>query len=110
MAGMARLLHALKQVRWIILKSDGPEFIVPDGPNGFTFMPVSPTICLVGSAQTDRASIEVVAHLNRLALDCCDKYWFARDFSRCPVIRRTLPILLAPEPPYVFGRSRRALL
>jgi hypothetical protein len=69
--------------RWGVISVQSGEFIVPDVPL-HTILPLSPTLALVGSAPDGMIVEQNLAEINRAVRAASQKYFFARDLSKCP--------------------------
>lgn len=69
--------------RWGVIFAQSGEFIVPDVPL-HTIIPLSPRIALVASTSDGTIIEQNLAEINRAAVAVSQKYFFARDFSKCP--------------------------
>ncbi len=70
--------------RWGVISTQSGEFIVPDVPLQ-TVIPLSPRLALVNSASDGLITDQNLAELNRAASTTSREYFFARDFSKCPI-------------------------
>jgi hypothetical protein len=70
--------------RWGVISAQSGEFMVPDVPS-HTIIPLSPRLALVGSAPDGVIVEQNLAEINRAARAASQEYFFARDFSKCPV-------------------------
>jgi len=70
--------------QWGIIHAEGGEFVVPDIPV-HTVVPLTPTLCLASPAPNGTIVRQNVADINRHAVVASQEYFFARDFSRCPI-------------------------
>lgn len=75
----------LKNEEWGIIEAESGEFLVPDNSYHDTFVPLSPTLCLLSKSQNRIISQEEVAQVNRFVFDTSIDYFFARDFVKCPI-------------------------
>lgn len=85
--------ESLKNEEWGVLEAEIGEFLVPDNSYHATFIPLSPTLCLLSKSQNAIISHEEVAQINRFVFDTSIEYFFARDFAKCPIS--------LPEQPYL---------
>jgi hypothetical protein len=71
---------------WGVVHTQSGEFIVPDVPTLkiATFIPLSPTLALIGAVPDGDVVEETVAEVNRALRAACCEYYFARDLSACP--------------------------
>jgi hypothetical protein len=70
--------------RWGVISAQSGEFIVPDVPS-HAIIPLSPRLALVGSSPDGVIVEQNLAQINRAASALSQEYFFARDFSRCPM-------------------------
>jgi hypothetical protein len=75
---------AVGVTRWGVISARSGEFIVPDVPL-HTIIPLSPSLALVGSAPDGVIVEQNLAEINRAASAASQEYFFARDFSKCPM-------------------------
>ncbi|MQA37075.1 hypothetical protein [Rugamonas aquatica] len=73
--------------RWGILTSTEAEFLVPDNFSAYSVLPLSPTIALVEGHADQRIGFKQVADINGQAVHGCRRYYFARDITRCPILK-----------------------
>jgi hypothetical protein len=73
--------------QWSIIQAQAGEFIVPDTFGDRHIVPLSPTICLISPVDVPNGMIaeSKVAEINRIAIEKSEDYYFARDFSHCPL-------------------------
>ncbi|WP_236176099.1 hypothetical protein [Pseudomonas qingdaonensis] len=81
------------QMQWGIVRAGQGEFIVPDCFQDMMVIPLTPTIAIAADQSDSVLTIDEVATVNQLALTRVTDYFFARNFSRCPVIKRSPPRL-----------------
>jgi hypothetical protein len=74
----------LPVTQWGIIQAQNGEFIVPDVPTQ-TVIPLTPTLCLASPAPNGTIAKQNVADINRAVMEASQNYFFARDFSRCPI-------------------------
>lgn len=83
------MMKRIKTIEWGILKSLEGEFIVPDiflkGLKILPIIPLTPTRCLISPKNNTDIRLEAVRNINKLAVEYSQEYYFARDFSRCPL-------------------------
>lgn len=75
----------LDDAQWGILKACEGEFIVPDNFSNARVVPVTPTMCLFSQSHNDVISLAEVGKINRYAIASSTEYFFARDFTKCPL-------------------------
>lgn len=75
----------LSDAQWGILRADEGEFIVPDNFSNARIVPVTPTMCLFSQSENYIISRAEVAEINRLAIESSTNYFFAKNFSNCPL-------------------------
>lgn len=76
--------------KWGILKSTEAEFLVPDNFSAYSVLPLSPTIALVEGHADQQIGFQQVADINGQAVHGCHRYYFARDITRCPILKRAI--------------------
>jgi hypothetical protein len=76
--------------RWGILKSSGAEFLVPDNFSAYSVLPLSPTIALVEGHTDQQIGFKQVADINGQAIHGSRRYYFARDITRCPILKHDI--------------------
>jgi len=74
----------LSGVQWGIVRAQEGEFIVPDVPL-HAIVPIAPALSLVAAAPSGFITKENVAEINRSVRTASQSYYFARDFSCCPL-------------------------
>jgi hypothetical protein len=74
----------LKGMRWYVTQAEpgAGEFLVPDNPQAL-YVPLSPTVALLGGLDIPSADAGTVRFFNLSAIAGCTRYAFARDFSQC---------------------------
>jgi hypothetical protein len=72
-----------KNMRWGVLHSQNAEFLVPDTYDDVLVLPVSPFICFVLNFESALVTDQHVYQINKIAVSKSQKYYFARDFSKC---------------------------
>lgn len=80
-------------MQWGIVRSVDGEFIVPDCFEDMMIVPITPRIALMADQSNSIITRDEVAVVNRMAIERSSKYYFARDFSSCPVISYVPPRL-----------------
>jgi hypothetical protein len=80
----ARRFRQIKTINWCIVQASGGEFIVPDWPLDYVFVPITPTLAVANSAainqRLDRSAVRLV---NERLRSASRHYFFARDFAAC---------------------------
>jgi hypothetical protein len=72
------------------LKSSGAEFLVPDNFSAYSVLPLSPTIALVEGHTDQQIGFKQVADINGQAIHGSRRYYFARDITRCPILKHDI--------------------
>lgn len=85
---MRRERERMAGKRWGILRSYEAEFLVPDNFSAYSVLPLSPTVALVEGHADQQIGFRQVADINGQALHGSHRYYFARDITRCPVLKR----------------------
>lgn len=80
-----RLAARFERSRWGVVQAGDGEFIAPDTFGTLMVVPLSPTICLVSGHEDSVVLRPEVSNLNRRAMQSAGDYFFARDFTLCPV-------------------------
>lgn len=80
-----KVRQQLADAKWGILKASEGEFIAPDNFSNARVVPISPSVCLFSQSESDVISKSEVSEINRLAISSSIDYFFARDFSKCPI-------------------------
>ncbi len=75
---------AVRIPRWGVISTQSGEFIVPDVPI-HTIIPLSPHIALVGCVPDGVITEQNLSEINRVVCAASQEYFFARDFSKCPM-------------------------
>ncbi|HEY6529207.1 MAG TPA: hypothetical protein VIZ65_10975 [Cellvibrionaceae bacterium] len=71
---------------WALIDSVDGEYIVADCYKGLRYIPISPTKAFAADISVDEVIFErKLAALNRHSIDCSTHFYFARDFSSCPI-------------------------
>lgn len=81
------------RMQWGIVRAGQGEFIVPDCFQDMMVIPLSPTIAIAADQPNSVLTLDEVAAINQLAISRATDYFFARDLSKCPLIRRSPPRL-----------------
>lgn len=76
--------------RWGILKAVDAEFLVPDNFSAYSILPLSPTTALVEGHSDQQIGFHQVAEINGRAVHGSRRYYFARDFTRCPILQHRI--------------------
>jgi hypothetical protein len=76
--------------RWGILRSSEAEFLVPDNFSSYSVLPLSPAIALVEGHADGEIDFRQVADINGMAVHGSRRYYFARDMSRCPILKHRI--------------------
>jgi hypothetical protein len=76
-------LRDLSSVQWGIVNSLEGHFLVPDYP-AYTFIPLTPTLCLCSGGQTGSITKENLAEINRSLRLASREYFFAQNLAHCP--------------------------
>lgn len=83
------LRKLLSNLEWKIVKASEGEFIVPDvfakDTKSVYIVPLTPIICFAIYDRNISAGMEEVRQINKLAIECSRNFYFAQDFSKCPV-------------------------
>jgi hypothetical protein len=89
--GVAVHVHIARHFRqinptanWGIVHASNGEFVVPDWPLVYAFVPITPTLALVNhyiNQRLDRGDVRLV---NKQLRSASRRYFFARDFAACP--------------------------
>ncbi|BEH17343.1 hypothetical protein [Burkholderia pseudomallei] len=76
----------LKGIRWYVTEAEpgAGEFLIPDSPQAL-YVPLSPTVSLLGNLDMPRADASGIRFLNLSVIAGCTRFAFARDFSQCVV-------------------------
>lgn len=73
--------------KWGIVKSTHAEFLVPDNFAAHSVLPLSPTILLMAGYENQEVGFHQVADINGQAVHSSSRFYFARDFSACPILK-----------------------
>lgn len=76
--------------KWGILRSSEAEFLVPDNFSAYSVLPLSPTIALVEGHADGQIGFRQVADINGMAVHGSRRYYFARDITRCPILKHRI--------------------
>jgi hypothetical protein len=82
---MIPIRKQLEVAQWGIIRSSQGEFIVPDNFSNNQIVPITPNLCLYSPSRNAILSIVGIREVNRLAIQSSQKYYFAKDLSKCPV-------------------------
>lgn len=91
--GIDRERLRMRGTSWGILTAECGEFVVPDNFSKYSVLPLTPTICLAAGLNNQRVDLKLVAKINALAIQGSERYYFAKDFTQCPV-RKWMPLQL----------------
>jgi len=88
----------LRGIRWCVTQAEpgAGEFLVPDNPQTL-YVPLSPTVALLGGTDMPRADSDAVRFINLLAIAGCTRFAFARDFSLCGGARHYAELVSPPS-------------
>lgn len=75
-----------RDIRWGIVRSIEGEFIAPDTFDDLMAVPITPNLILLADQEDCWMNRDEVAVINRCSIQRAENYYFARDFSKCPVI------------------------
>ena len=87
--GLIDFQKRMTEAHWLIVKASKGEFIVPDAPF-LAIIPIIPTLCLVAfpnksnEIETEEIKEDEVRRINKFFIESSQRYYFARDFSKCP--------------------------
>jgi hypothetical protein len=70
-------------IPWAIIRAQDGQFLVPDYP-AYTFIPMTPTLCLYAGAASGWVTRENLAEINAAQRAGSREYFFARNLSECP--------------------------
>lgn len=87
---MGRERQRMAGKRWGILKTTDAEFLVPDNFSAYSVLPLSPTIALVEGHVDQQIGFHQVADINGRAVHGSRRYYFARDITRCPILKHRI--------------------
>ena len=87
---MGRERQRMAGKRWGILKATDAEFLVPDNFSAYSVLPLSPTIALLEGHADQQIGFHQVADINGLAVHGSRRYYFARDITRCPILKHRI--------------------
>ncbi len=83
LGGIMSFLDHHHDLKWFMSKAAQVEFIVPDNPAGNLFIPISPDRCFVAGETLPVLSADQCRSANAVMIKGANKYYCARDFSRC---------------------------
>ena len=86
--------HDNRYTEWGIVRAVDGEFIVPDCFEDMMIIPISPKLSIMADQPNSTLTRCDVAVNNQIAISRSAQYYFARDFSKCPVYREKPPRLL----------------
>jgi hypothetical protein len=84
---MGRERQRMAGKRWGIQRSTDAEFLVPDNFSAYSVLPLSPTIALMEGHDDQQLGFKQVADINGQAVHGSRRYYFARDITRCPILK-----------------------
>ncbi|ESQ87807.1 hypothetical protein ABENE_16780 [Asticcacaulis benevestitus DSM 16100 = ATCC BAA-896] len=70
--------------RWGVVRPIAGDFLVPDVPT-HTIIPLTPQIALAASVDDGLVTDANLAEINKVTIDGCAEYYFARSFDACPI-------------------------
>lgn len=79
-------VEAMVGVEWGILFALEGEFLVPDNFSEAKIIPVTSNICFAAGYKSQTVERLSVGHINSLALASAEKYVFAKDLAKCPLL------------------------
>lgn len=82
-------IEANKSMQWGIARSASVDFLVPDSFEDMMIVPISPRLAIVADVPDCVLSSDEVATINQSAIARAKNYYFARQLSATPVIRRS---------------------
>lgn len=82
-------IEANKSMQWGIARSASADFLVPDSFEDMMIVPISPRLAIVADVPDCVLSSDEVATINQSAIARAKNYYFARQLSATPVIRRS---------------------
>lgn len=71
---------------WAVVYSREIEFIVPDSFGEIGIVPLSPNFCLIVNQEYGEISYDNAIKINRMAINCASKYYFARDLAKSGIL------------------------
>lgn len=80
-----RSWEVYSRLKWGLLEATDGEFLVADGYDDLTFMPIAPNIAFAAGVEDHKISKEKVSELNNCSIAKATEYVFARNFSACPI-------------------------
>lgn len=66
-----------------VLRSKNTEFLVPDRPYDFLYIPITPNLCLYSKEVNRDITDEHASFINFHAVKSSREYYFSRNLSRC---------------------------
>jgi hypothetical protein len=90
MFDMGREREQMADKKWGIVKSTHAEFLVPDNFAALSVLPLSPTILLMAGYENQEIGFHHVADINGQAIHSSSRFYFARDFSACPILKHRI--------------------
>lgn len=82
-------IQANESMQWGIVRSASGDFLVPDSFEDMMIVPISPRLAIVADVPDCVLSRDEVATINQSAITRAKNYYFARQLSAAPVIRRS---------------------
>lgn len=73
-------------IEWGVFSTSEGEFLVPDNFSEARIIPVNPGVCFAAGYKSRQIGVLSVSHINSLALASAEKYVFARDIAKCPLL------------------------
>jgi len=73
-----------KHLTWGLLKAEVGEFVVADYYEDNLIVPVDPQRIFVSGYDDAIINLESVKKINRISIGVAEKFYFARDLSKCP--------------------------
>lgn len=78
-------MHDLWNVQWGLVEAKEGEFICADAYQKLLFLPIRPNLAFVGNHSDQCISREQVVNINRQSVSSATRFYFARDFEKCPL-------------------------
>lgn len=82
-------LQANESMEWGIARSASGDFVVPDSFEDMMIVPISPSVAIVAGVPNCVLSSDEVATINQSAIARAKNYYFARQLSAAPIVRRS---------------------
>jgi hypothetical protein len=73
--------------QWGIVRASDGEFIVPDCFEDMMIVPLSPSISLMADQPNTTITRRELEIVNSIAINRSENFFFAKNFSRCPITR-----------------------